>query len=408
MTSPQEPVTEPAVRQARLPLLPLILLMGVGPFATDTYIAALPELQRSLATSASVAQLTLTTFIVGLAVGQLVLGPISDARGRRGILVASTVAFTVLCVVCALSPNPAVLLGARLLQGIAAGAGVALGRAVVTDTRRGPDAAAAFGAISSFTFLAPVVAPVAGGLVLADGTWRTVFWWLTGLGALMALTVVLTLPETLPPERRQASGLAETRARMADLLRDRPFMGHVVVLCLAVAGFFTYIGGSSFVLQTALGISPGLYTIVFAVNAAAMAAGSIAFRHVVRRTGPARLRTLGLAVSTAAAVGLLVLALADPDARAPLAVAWVLLCLVVGGMGMTMPATTALAQEAGRRSAGTASALQGGLVFLTGALVTPLTGLIGYTSLLPMALAMAVFFGLAALALVRVRRRAPA
>jgi DHA1 family bicyclomycin/chloramphenicol resistance-like MFS transporter len=370
----------------------LVLVTGVGPFGTDTYIAALPDLQRSLETSATVAQLTLTAFIVGLAAGQLLLGSISDATGRRGLLLTGAAVFAVLSGVCAVAPNGEILVAARLGQGIAVGAGVVVGRAVVTDTHHGPAAAAKFGTLASITFLGPILAPALGGLILTVGTWRAVFAVLTVVGVLMVIAVLVGVPETLPVHRRQALGLRETGARMADLARDWSFMKHVTVYCLSAAGFFTYIGGSAFVLQSAYQVSPSRYAVVFATNAAAMAVTAVAFRALVGRVGASRLRTLGLAASTVAAIGLLALALADPGATGPLAVPWILLCLVVAGTGFTVPATTTLAQEAGRRSAGTAASLQGGLGFFTGALLTPLTGVLGYTSLLPMALAMTVFY----------------
>lgn len=379
--------------QLRPPSLPaLVLVTGVGPFATDTYIAALPQLQQSLQTSAGVAQLTLTAFIIGLAVGQLTLAPISDGTGRRRLLVMTSVIFGVTSVLCALAPTGVVLVAVRLIQGVAAGGGVAIGRAVVSDHYPGPEAATRFALLASVTFLGPVLAPMIGGVLLTFGTWRVVFAALAGLGAVMTATVLLRIPETLPPERRQGASLAETHARIVDLLRDRGFMKHVVVQCLASAGFFTYIGGSSFVLQTVYRVSEGRYTLIFATNAAAMALTSAAVRAVVTRTGAAPLRVAGLLLSTAASIGLLTLALADPGARLPLALPWALLCLVVAGMGLTIPTTTALAQEAGRRSGGTASALQGGLAFLVGAAATPLTGIIGFHTLRPMAAAMAVFF----------------
>ncbi|GAA1623388.1 multidrug effflux MFS transporter [Actinoplanes couchii] len=372
-------------------LVALILVMGVGPFATDTYLAALPELQDSLATTATVVQLTLTTFIVGMAAGQLLIGPLSDSYGRRRLLLAGAIVFTVLSVVCAVSPNGPMLVAARLIQGLVAGGGVAIGRAVVTDVFHGPRAAATFGVITSFTFLGPVLAPAVGGLILAYGTWRTVFAALAGLGLLMVIGVAAGIPETLPPRDRHPAGLRPLLGRMGGLARDWAFMRHVVLQCVAGAGFFTYIGGSAFVLRSVYDISPARYTVVFATNAAAMAVASLMFRFLVVRTGAAPLRAVGVTLSTVGAGGLLAVALTGPSAL-PLAAAWAMLCLVVAGMGLTIPSTTALAQEAGRRSAGTASALQGGLTFITAALVTPLTGIFGHDTLLPMALAMSLFF----------------
>ena len=379
-------------------------MIGVGPFATDTYIAALPALQRSLQTTAGTAQLTLTAFLVGLAAGQLAVGPVSDGRGRRGPLLVSTAVFAVTSLLCALAPSGPALVAIRLVQGLAAGGGVAVGRAVVGDRYSGKEAAARFATLAAVFFLGPVVAPAVGAVLLAVGSWRVVFVGLAVLGVAMLAAVALGVPETLPPQRRQGSGFADTAARMADLLGDRVFLRHVLVQCLAAAGFFTYIGGSSFVLQTAYGASPSRYALVFATNAAAMAAASALARLVVPRTGPAPLRLAGLLLSAAGSAGLLALAVADPAARGPLALPWALLAVAVAGMGLSAPATMALAQEAGRRSGGTASALQGGLTFAAGAAATPLSGLLGADRLLPLAASMAVFFAAALVLLVATRR----
>lgn len=370
----------------------LVLVIGVAPFATDTYIAGLPEMQQSLQTTAGVVQLTLTAFLVGLAVGQLVIGPISDGRGRRRLLLMTTATFAATSALCALAPSGAVLVVVRLVQGVVAGGGIAIGRAVVGDFYPGRAAAVRFTTLAAITFLGPVVAPAVGGVLLAFGSWRLVFFVLAVLGVAMVVAVWWGVAETLPPPARQGSRFSDLTERLADLLRDRRFMRPVVVQCLATAGFFTYIGGSAFVLQTAYGVTRSSYTLIFATNAAAMAATSALARLIVGRTGPAPLRSVGLVLSTAAGVGLLLLAVGDPRARLPLAVPWILLCLAVAGMGMSIPATMALAQEAGRRSGGTAAALHGGLSFLVGASVTPLTGVFGYGTLLPMAIGMAVFF----------------
>ncbi|MDQ1287095.1 MAG: transporter, family, multidrug resistance protein [Actinomycetota bacterium] len=367
-------------------------IMAIGPFATDTYLAGLPQLQRSLQTSATVAQLTLTAFIVGMAVGQLILGPVSDAHGRRRILVTGTVLFLASSLLCAVAPTGLLLVLARLVEGVAAGTGLTIGRAIVTDTYRGDHAATMFGTIASVTFLGPIIAPAIGGVVLTYHNWRVIFFGLAVLGLVMSISAIVGVPETLPPDQRQPSGWGMLARRMGDLLTDWGFLRHVVVQCLATAGFFTYIGGSSFVLQETFHITSSTYTWVFSTNAVGMAVTSYTFRRIVLRVGALRLRAIGLVTSTIAAAALLAVALVDPQARAPLALPWSLLWVVVACMGLTIPSTTALAQEAGRRSAGTASALQGGLVFLTGAVATPLTGLIGYDTLLPMALLMTVFF----------------
>jgi DHA1 family bicyclomycin/chloramphenicol resistance-like MFS transporter len=407
MSHPRTGVRDDAAGSSRTPnFAALVLITGVGPFATDTYIAALPQVQRSLHTSAGTAQLTMTMLIVGLAIGQLVCGPMSDAFGRRRMVLASSLAFAGLSAVCAAAPDAGLLLTARALQGIAGGCGVAIGRAVVSDRWPGRAAAARYGSLAAVTLLAPVIAPALGGVILLAGSWRWVFVFLTALGAAMAVGVVVGIPETLPPERRHPAGLPAMGQRMARLIRTRSFVTPVAVQCLATAAFFTYIGGSSIVLQGDLGISATQYTVVFASNAAGMAAMSAVFRRLVIRVRPWRLLIAGVAVSTVAAGTLAGYSrLADPVRLAP---TWVLLALVVAGMGLSIPATTSIAQHVGRATGGTAAALQGGLTFTVGAAATPITGLTGSTTVPGMAAIMAPLFVLASALLVIAARRAAA
>ncbi len=383
-----------------------MIVTGVGPLATDSYLAALPDLQRSLDTTAAVAQLTLTAFIIGMAAGQILFGPISDGLGRRRLLFGGAVVFTLTSALCAVAPTGPLLVSMRLLEGLAAGLGIAIGMAVVGDAYPPEEAARRYGTLAAIRFIGPVLAPAAGGLVLVVGSWRTIFAVLTAFGVLMILAVWWGIPETLIEDDRHGGGLRATVARMVDLGGDWSFMRHVALQCLASAGFFTYIGGSSFVLEKVYGISEGGYSAVFAVNAGVMVATSTLFRVLVGRISPARLRLIGMSTSSLAAFGILGCALFERahGSPPPLAVIWVLLSVLVGGMGLTIPSATALGQEAGRRSRGTAAALQGGLSFAAGAAVTPLTGLLGYGTLLPMALLMSGFFALAMILLTVVQR----
>ena len=366
----------------------LVVVTGVGPLALDTYLPALPAMQRSLHTSAAVVQLTVTMYIVGLALGQFLAGPLSDGLGRRRPMLFNTAGFAVLSVVCATAANAEVLVGARLLHGMLAGAGVAVGRAVVSDGVRGDEAARRFGTLSSITLIAPVIAPAIGAAILSFGDWRTVFWFVAGLGVVMFCAVWFAVPETLPAEQRHGSGMSATGRRMADLFGDWAFMQNVVVQCLATASFFTYIGGSSFVLETVYGIGQGRYATVFTVNAGAMICGSLTYRFLVPRFGPVLLRSAGLCFGMTATTGLIVVALLGTSRVPSLAAPWALFAVLTYGMGLIGPSSMTLAQAAGRRARGTASAMQGGSAFLIGACVTPLTGVLGYTSLLPMAILM--------------------
>ncbi len=245
----------------------LMLITGTTALSTDTYIAALPQVQRTLGTSSSVAQLTMTACIAGMAIGQLAAGPVSDARGRRSLILLATLTFAATSVLCALAFSGWQLIAARAVQGVACGAAAAVGRAVVTDTWAGREAAAKFGSLSAIGLIAPVIGPAIGGALLTVGTWRTIFWFLALVGLAMTAGAVAGLPETLPPPRRHPGGLVRLVSRARQLMTDRAFATPVLVQCLTTGGFFIYIGGSSFVLQQGLGISQGLYSVVFAVNA---------------------------------------------------------------------------------------------------------------------------------------------
>lgn len=384
-------------------LVALVLVTGVGPLATDTYIAALPQVRATLDTTATVAQLTMTFFIAGMAVGQLVAGPVSDSRGRRTMVLASSATFALMSLLCAVAPTGPALVAERAVQGLVAGVGVVVGRAVVSDRYVGARAAAAYGTLTSASLVGPVVAPAVGGALLTFGDWRTIFVFLGVVGVAMTMLGFFGIPETLPAERRQAPGLREVTDRMRDLLTDRVFLAPVVVQCLVVAGFFVYIGGSSIVLQTQVGISEREYTALFASNALVMVLASLTFRLLVVRTGAAVLRRVAMSAAMLGAVTLLAVCLLAPDHVPPLPLLWAPLAVMLGGLGMFLPASTAITQAAGRRSAGTAAALGGGIPFFCGALTTPLTGLLGSQTVLTMATGTVTFYALAAAAAWRFR-----
>jgi len=388
-------------------LVALILVTGVGPLATDTYIAALPQVRATLGTTDTVAQLTMTFFIAGMAVGQLLSGPVSDSRGRRSMILASSTTFALASLLCAVAPTGLLLVSGRAVQGLVAGVGVAVGRAVVSDQYVGARAAAAYGTLASASLLGPVLAPAVGGVLLTVGDWRTIFLFLGAVGATMTTLAFLGIPETLPVERRQASGPRQVADRMRDLMTDRVFVAPVLVQCLFVAGFFVYIGGSSIVLQTQLGISEREYTAVFATNAVAMVLASVAFRLLVVRTGAAVLRRVAMTVATLGGAALLSACLVAPGHVPPLPLVWAPLAVMLGGLGMFLPASTSITQAAGRRSAGTAAALGGGIPFFCGALTTPLTGLLGSQTVLTMATCTVGFYALAVAAAWRLRHLTP-
>lgn len=382
----------------------LALVVGVGPFSTDTYIASLPEMQRELGTSSSAVQLTITFCIIGLAIGMLFAGPISDGIGRRPFILGGAVLFAVAGFVCALTSDVTLLLILRLIQGLAAGASASVGRAVIADRYSGVERAQKYGLLAAISLLSPVIAPIIGGVLHGFGGWRVIFVFMGALGIAMIVAALLGVPESVVRSGHAETGLATMGRRIGALLRRPAFLAPLVVQCLATAGFFVYIGGSAIVLETQLHISAATYSILFATNACGMVAMSLVFSRTVHRLGPLRLMWAGIGLSTAAVIALVAVALAQ-GAAVSLAAIWPLLVLVVSGMGLTQSASTVIGQNAAPDAAGTASSLLGGLAFLVGSATTPLTGIIG-GGVAGMVVAMLVFFALSlgALAVLSMRR----
>ncbi|MEV0358670.1 multidrug effflux MFS transporter [Nocardia sp. NPDC050697] len=383
----------------------IIVLLGaltaVGPFAIDMYVPGFPEMGRALGASDSAVQLSMTAFLAGLVVGQLLIGPLSDKLGRRGPLLAGVALFAVLSLLCALAPGIAALNVARFLQGVAGAAGMVLARAVLTDLFHGPRLPRYFSLLGMVLGVAPVAAPVLGTAVLAAGSWRTVFVVLATFGAVLLVAVLALLPESLPAERRHAGGVGGTFAAMAGLLRHRAFLGCALTLGFAAAALFAYIAGSSFVFQDVYGSSAAFYSLVFAVNAGGMLLAGAVFGALAGRV-PVR-ALLGCSIALGAAAALAHVLLVATVGGSP-AITWGCLFFVAAGIGGVFPASMSLGQALGRHASGAASAVLGGTQFLFGAVASPVAGAFGGHSPLPMAVVMLVVLvcaGVAYLTLVR-------
>lgn len=391
-------------RTSRPSFAALVLASGIGPIALDSYLPAMPAMQASLGARASTIQLTVTCYIVGMALGQLFAGPISDGTGRRWSLLPPALVFTLASGVAASTEDVALLLATRAVQGAAAGAAIVVARAVVADVYRGPELASRLGTLAVIVQIGPIVAPSLGSVMLGIGSWRTIFWAMTAVGVAMSVRIAQGVPETLPRDERHERGLGETLRRMGSLLRDWGYTQHVLVSCAMVFGFFVYLGGSSFVLHAVYGVTASEYAVIFGVNAALAVTGALAFRFAVPRRGPEAVRRVGVMLGAVAASLLVLVAALGPDRVPGVAAPWVLLAAVAASMGLVSPATATLALEAGARARGTASSLLGGLSLVAGALATPLTGLVGSRTLLPMALLMLGGYAASAVLLLMIGR----
>jgi MFS transporter, DHA1 family, multidrug resistance protein len=367
----------------------LVVLLGAlsafGPLSMDMYLPGLPSMARDLSAPAWAAQLTITTSMLGLAGGQLVAGPISDSRGRRRPLLIGLAAYMATSLLCAMAPNIWLLLAFRLIQGVAGAAGIVIARAIVRDLHTGVAAARFFALLMLVGGLAPILAPLVGGELLHITDWRGIFVVLAGIGALLLLAAWTMLAETLPATQRHGGGLVATLHVFRGLVRDRPFLGYTLSAGLTFAAMATYISGSPFVLQDIHGVSPQLFSVLFAFNAVGILIASQASRSLVGRYGPHAMLTTGVSIGVVGGLGVLVAVVAD------LGLAGLLpsLFVMVSSVGMVLPNAAALALADHPRTAGSASALLGLTQFATGALAAPLAGVAGSHSALPMAIVMA-------------------
>ncbi|MER6980547.1 multidrug effflux MFS transporter [Streptomyces carpinensis] len=377
---------DPAARRTGF-LVTLILggLTATPPLAMDMYLPSLPEVTRSLHAPAATVQLTLTACLAGMALGQLVVGPMSDRWGRRRPLLVGLAVYVLATALCALAPDVEMLVALRLAQGLAGAAGIVIARAVVRDLYDGVAMARFFSTLMLISGVAPIVAPLIGGQILRFTDWRGVFAVLTVVGALLGAVVWTKLPETLPAVERHAGGIAEALRSMRGLLADRAFAGYMIAGGFAFAALFAYISASPFVIQEIYGASPQTFSLLFGLNSVGLVVvGQINGKVLVGRVRLDRVLAVGLAVVILAAGALLLMVTGALGGvgLAPVAAA---LFVLMSAMGVTLPNTQALALMRTRHSAGSASALLGTSSFLIGAVASPLVGIGGEHTAVPMA-----------------------
>jgi DHA1 family bicyclomycin/chloramphenicol resistance-like MFS transporter len=394
-------------RRGRVPFR-LIVVLGaltaIGPLSIDMYLPALPQMSADLSTGPVQTQLTLTACVAGLAIGQVVAGPLSDEWGRRRPLLIGLGAYAAASLLCAVAPTVQTLVGLRLIQGAAGGAGIVIGRAIVRDLYDGVALARVFSLLMLVMGVAPILAPVFGGQLLRITHWPGVFVTLGAIGVLLCLMALLGLRETLPPERRGNGGLRGTLVTFRGLVTDWAFLGYALSSGTAFAAMFTYISGSPFVLQDIYGLSPQSFSLVFGVNAlgivlAGQVGGILAGRVPLRL-----LLAVGLTMQVAGGLCLVVAVLTDIGLLGVLPA----LFLVVAAQGLIGPNAMALALS-GRPAqvAGSASALLGLTMFTIGGTTAPLAGVAGPDTALPMALVIAAL-ALIAAAVATLRAHHPA
>ncbi|HEX7426030.1 MAG TPA: multidrug effflux MFS transporter, partial [Mycobacterium sp.] len=356
----------------------MIVVLGVmvalGPLTIDMYLPALPKIADELSVSSSVVQLTLTGTLAGLALGQLIVGPLSDSLGRRRPLMAGIVLHMLASVICMLAPNLVVLGLARVLQGIGAAAAMVVAIAVVGDLFAESAAATVLSRLMLVLGVAPVLAPSLGAAVLLHASWHWVFTALVVLAGALLLVAALALPETLPASHRRPLRVRGIAATYVELLRDARFVILVLVAALGMSGLFAYIAGASFVLQGRFGLDQQAFALVFGAGAVALI-GATQFNVVLlKRFAPQSIVLWALVAALLSGAVFVGLSTAHVGGLAGFVVpVWAILA----AMGFVIPNAPAVALSRHTDAAGTAAALLGAAQFGLGAAVAPLVGVLG-------------------------------
>jgi DHA1 family bicyclomycin/chloramphenicol resistance-like MFS transporter len=369
------PLAESPTGAARVRII-LVLgaLIALGPLTIDMYLPALPALGADLNASESAVQLTLTGTLIGLGLGQLVVGPLADAFGRRRPLIAGTVLHIAASLLCLVAPNVAVLGVLRTLQGVGAAATMVVAMAVVRDLFTGKAAATILSRLMLVMGTAPILAPTIGAAVLTVGSWRGVFAVLAVLGAVLLLVAIFLLKETLPVERRRTGALRPVLRTYRSLVTDRQFVVLALVAALGMSALFSYVSGSSFVMQQNYDLSQQQFALVFALGAVALIGASQVNVVLLNRYTERRILFTALAAGLVVGAVLIVVAATGFGGLAGFLVP---LLFLLGAVGFVLPNAPALALSRHGEAAGTAAALLGAAQFGLGALIAPVVGFLG-------------------------------
>ena len=348
----------------------LVLLLGVlsafGPFVVDLYLPSLPQLASFFETSASMTQLTLTTAMIGLAVGQLLLGPLSDKFGRKKPLIISLVIYIISTVLIVFSPNIETMIVLRVIQGLSSAGSVVISRAIATDLYRGREMTRFFGLLMTINGIAPIISPILGSLLLEYISWKGVFVFLALIGVVV-LFFCFRLKESLSVENRLQGSIFATFSTFGVIIKNRLFMSYVGIESFLLGAMFAYIAASPFILQSFYGLSAFIFSLCFGANGAALVIGANIGGKLPNRQALA----IGILAFVVAALYTIAVLIIQPHWLFVEIGFFAMLLL----MGITFPAISTLAMESERQYAGSASALLGFAPFFLGGIVSPLVGI---------------------------------
>ena len=348
----------------------LLMAMGMmsafGPFVTDFYLPGLPALAASFGTTTSWVQMSLTSSMIGLAGGQLLIGPASDRYGRRMPLILSMALFIVSTLACLFAWNIESFVFFRIFQGIAGAGGVVISKSVAADLYQGKALNDFFSLLMVINGLAPIVAPVLGGFIMRYTDWEGIFIILLAVGVIL-FAVSVRFRESLPPERRIPGSVWRSFGKFVPIIRNGSFMHYVWIQTFSMGVFFTYIASSPFLIQEHFRLDAFAYSLCFAINASGMIVGSRITPRFSDVFSALRTGVYGLGIASGLFVAVLF-------AGGLFYVMEALLFIMMVFLGMILPTSTSLALTLERKNAGGASAVIGFFLFIFGAIVSPMTG----------------------------------
>ena len=350
-------------------------LVALGPFTVDLYLPSFPAVAHDFAAGDAAVQLTLTATSIGFAVGQLLIGPLSDKIGRRTPLLLATALHVIASIGVAFAPNIELLGVLRVVQGIGAAGGGVVAMATIRDLFGGQPLVRMLSRMALVSGLAPILAPVIGSQLLRVTDWRGIFVALAAYGA------VVLIVETLPPERRGRGAHSTARSRYRALFHDRIFIGVAIIGGMIFSALFAYLSSSSFLLQDVFGLNAQQFGLVFGINSLGVVLGSQASSRIVRRVAPQWVLVVALPLMLLGAIAIAVFALLGFGLVSVLIPLWVILT----SCGFCFPIVQVLALAHHGEEAGTAASLLGAANFGVAGLISPIVGVLGISSALPMA-----------------------
>lgn len=357
----------------------LAVFSALGPFTVDMYLSSLPEMMNDFSTTASLIQASLTASLLGLGLGQLVAGPLSDVHGRRKPLLISMLLYFILSIACAFSPNIGIFIFLRFFQGFVASAGLVISRAIVRDRYSGVEMVKFMALLTMISNVAPLISPTAGSAVTTFTSWIGVFIFLGLLGLILTGVATWGIKESLPVDQRVPSNFKGLLNNYGSLFRNRSFMGYALVNGILFSGVFAYVSGTPFIYQNMYGISPQLFSVLFALNGLGIILGSQLVKRLSEQIGEHRIFRIGLLLAFITTAIILVVVLV----HGPFIALFLAIFLFAVAIGIIAPVSFTLAMESQGHIAGSAAAVLGSLQFALGAVTSPLVGIAGEESAIP-------------------------